>query len=344
MSTTRAVVLGGLVDLAAARLGGRALATSDEFFAEASNLLEAGRGLFVEGKFTERGKWMDGWESRRRRGPGHDWCIVELGVPGHVVGFDIDTNHFVGNAPQFASVDGVRAKRGTPLEALGGLPWSSLLGQSALVPGSQNLFAAIPGGEVSHVRLNIFPDGGVARFRVFGRVEPAWDEGSRDDETASRVAPGAVDLAAVTSGGVALACSDAFFGGMNNLLMPGRAENMGDGWETRRRRGPGHDWILVRLGARGIPACVEVDTNHFLGNCPDRCSIDWIDAGDTALITDLLASSRWETLLPETKLTPHTRHFFDGDLVRPSSPPSHLRLNIYPDGGVSRLRVWGPRR
>jgi allantoicase len=331
------------VDLAAERLGGRALAASDEFFAEASNLLKPGRGVFVEGKFTERGKWMDGWESRRRRGPGHDWCIVELGAPGHVVGFDIDTNHFLGNAPQFASVDGVRTKRGTPPEGLGRLPWSPLLGQSALVPGWQNLFAAIPGAAVSHVRLNIFPDGGVARFRAFGQVEPAWEEASLDDETESRVPRGAVDLAAVTSGGLALACSDAFFGPMNNLLMPGRAENMGDGWETRRRRGKGHDWILVRLGGRGIPACVEVDTNHFLGNCPDRCSIDGIDAGGTP-ITELLASSQWETLLPETKLTPHTRHFFDDLLVRPSSAPSHLRLNIFPDGGVSRLRVWGHRR
>jgi allantoicase len=339
---TRAVVFGGLVDLAAERLGGRALAASDEFFAPASNLVKPGRGVFVEGKFTERGKWMDGWESRRRRGPGHDWCIVALGAPGHVVGFDIDTNHFIGNAPQLASVDGVQAKRGTPPEELGRLPWSPLLGQSALIPGSQNLFAAIPAGEVTHVRLNIFPDGGVARFRVFGRVEPAWEEASPADETASRVPRGAVDLAAVTSGGLALACSDAFFGSMNNLLMPGRAENMGDGWETRRRRGPGHDWILVQLGARGSPACVEVDTNHFLGNCPDRCSIDWIDAGG-ALITDLLASSEWRTLLPETKLTPHTRHFLDDVLIRPSSPPSHLRLNIFPDGGVSRLRVWGHR-
>ncbi len=331
----------GLVDLAAERLGGRVVGTSDDFFAGAGNLIKPGRGVFVEGKFTERGKWMDGWESRRKRSPGHDWCVLELGTTGQILGLDIDTNHFVGNAPSFASVEALRTERGTSLDVLDGLPWRTLVAPSALRPGSQNLFACLSIGQVSHVRLNIFPDGGVARFRVFGRVEPAWEDAPLDEETARHVPAGLVDLAAVVNGGLALACSDAFFGPMNNLLMPGRAENMGDGWETRRRRGPGHDWIVVQLGARGIPRCLEVDTRYFIGNYPDRCSIERIDAEGTT-VTDLIASSQWMPLLAQTRLRADARHYFemaDGD----SSATTHLRMNIFPDGGVSRLRVWGSR-
>jgi allantoicase len=330
----------GLIDLAAANLGGRALGTNDDFFAGIENLLQPGRGVFVPGKYTERGKWMDGWESRRRRAPGHDWCVLELGAPGQVAGFDIDTGHFVGNHAPYASVEGVRAASGTTLEDLGRLSWTELLAQAPLRPDAQNLFAAIPGDAVTHLRLNIFPDGGVARFRAFGRVQPDWSAAPHDDATRAHVAADSVDLAAVKNGGTALACSDAFFGPMNNLLLPGRAADMSGGWETRRKRAPGHDWILIRLGAPGTAQVVEIDTNHFKGNFPDRCSLDVIDAAG-ARITDLIASSAWSPLLPETKLQAHTRHFF-GDLPH-HAPASHLRLNIFPDGGVSRLRVWGRR-
>jgi allantoicase len=363
----------GLVDLASATLGGRALATSDDFFAAMDNLLLPGRGEFIEGKYTDRGKWMDGWESRRKRGldgggghgsghhgpedaaggssgDDHDWCIVELGVPGHVLGFDVDTNHFSGNHPPFASIEGVSARRGTPLEALLGLPWRPLLPQVALRPSSQNLFAAAGGGSgpVSHVRLNIFPDGGVARLRVFGRVEPTWEPPDLDEATRAHLPAGVVpsgqlhDLAAVTSGGRALCCSDAFFGPMNNLLLPGRAANMGGGWETRRKRGPGHDWIIVELGARGTIDLAEVDTNHFKGNFPGRCSIDGIAAAEGARMTDLIGSRAWLELLGQSRLAAHTRHFFGG-VLRPHPPLSHVRLNIFPDGGLSRLRLWGRR-
>ena len=329
----------GLVDLAAEALGGRALAASDEFFAEADNLVKPGRGSFIEEKFTDRGKWMDGWESRRKRGPGHDWCILELGAPGSVLGFDIDTNHFIGNCPSFASVEGLHAARRTPADELANMAWVELLAQSPLRPGSQNLFAALAREPITHLRLNIFPDGGVARFRAFGRVQPAWEPAALDTETGDHVRAGSFDVASLKNGGMALACSDAFFGPMNNLLLPGRAVNMGGGWETRRKRGPGHDWILVRLGARASVQCIEVDTQHFLGNSPSRCSIEGIDSPE-ARITDLLASSDWTTLLGETNLRPHSRHFFDDALTAPANATSHLRINIFPDGGISRLRVW----
>jgi allantoicase len=331
----------GLLDLAAASFGGRAIGTNDEFFASMQNMLLPGRGVFIPEKFTDRGKWMDGWESRRKRGPGHDWCIVELGTPGNVVGFDIDTNHFLGNHPPFASVEGARATRGTPLEALQKLSWTELLPQSPLRPGSQNLFASGSSAVLTHVRLNIFPDGGVARFRVYGRVQPDWSERELDKETAPRLASSAVDLAAVKNGARALAASDSFFSPMENLLMPGRAENMGGGWETRRRRTAGHDWMLIQLAARGRPELIEVDTNHFKGNYPERCSIEALEANPGARITDLLSSSRWVPWLDEVPLSADTRHFFDQ--LRSNGVASHIRLNIYPDGGVSRLRVWGQR-
>jgi allantoicase len=323
------VAFNGLPDLAAASLGGKTLGASDEFFAPAANLLQPGRGAFIEGKFTEQGKWMDGWESRRRRGEGHDWCLIELGMPGTLIGFDIDTNHFLGNHPPFASVDGL------PLGASPDELWIPLLEPAPLRPGSQNLFAALPAAPVSHLRLNIYPDGGVARFRAYGRVRPEWAAAPSD------IGAGLHDLAALRNGGLALACSDAFFGPMNNLLLPGRAADMGGGWETRRRRGPGQDWILIKLGGRGTPAVIEIDTHHFKGNHPDRCAVEAIDAPG-ARIPDLLGGHGWFTVLPESRLQAHARHLF-GDVLAARAPATHLRLTIFPDGGVSRLRVWGTR-
>ena len=332
----------GLVDLASSLVGGKALATSDDFFAGMENLLLPERAVFIPGKYTERGKWMDGWESRRKRGPGHDWVLLELGVPGAVLAFDIDTQHFNGNQPAFASVEGTWAPRGSSEAALADAPFRELLPQMPLLPNSQNLFVASPGPVVSHLRLNIFPDGGVARFRAFGTVSAAWAAPTLDSLAAVHVPAGAFDLAALENGAVALACSNAHFGGMNNLLMPGRAANMGSGWETRRRRGPGSDWIVIRLGARGTARVVELDTNHFKGNFPDRCAIDVIDAPG-ARPTDLIESDAWQPLLPETKLQADTRHFFAEQLLV-DSPATHVRLRIFPDGGVSRLRVWGEPR
>ena len=343
-----AATFSGLVDLAAAGLGGRALGASDEFFADAENLVRPGRALSVEGKFTDRGKWMDGWESRRKRGSGHDWCVLALGASGEVVGFDVDTQHFVGNHPPFASVDGLWAPNAP--DGTAALPallardgWVALLEQSPLRPDAQNLFGALPCGPVSHVRLNIFPDGGVARFRVFGRVHPNWDAPAElDAEARGHVAPELRDLAALANGGLTLACSDAFFGPMHNLLLPGRPDDMGGGWETRRRRGPGHDWILIKLGARGVPAVVEVDTRHFKGNFPDRCSIEAVDAPTGARITDLVGGNAWRSVVPEVELRADARHFF-AVAGAAAAAVTHVRLNVFPDGGVARLRVWGRR-
>jgi allantoicase len=337
----RPATFSGLVDLASASLGGQALATSDEFFAEAAGMLAPEPAVFVPGKYTERGKWMDGWESRRKRGPGHDYCLVRLGIAGEVTAFDIDTSHFIGNHPAFAAVEGVFVAGEPSVSELLAQEFQPLLPQSPLLPGSQNLFVAKPAGVVSHLKLNIFPDGGVARFRAYGKVAPEWRAPVLDAETSAHVPGGLFDLAALQNGALALACSDAHFGRMNNLLVPGRALNMGSGWETRRRRGPGHDWIVIQLGARGTPRVVELDTNHFKGNFPERGAIDSIDAA-FAPPSELVASDAWRVLLPETRLAADRRHFYATELTSPA-PATHLRLRIFPDGGVSRLRVWGER-
>ncbi len=276
---------------------------------------------------------MDGWETRRRRTPGHDWCVIQLGLRGIIKQVDIDTNHFLGNHPPFASIDALCPTNGFPTDAAAveGLSWTQILARSPLNPGSQNLFTIASDQSWTHIRMNIIPDGGVARLRVYGIVTPDW----------SRLKPGeVVDLAAVENGGIPLACSDMFFSSMDNLIMPGRSENMGDGWDTKRRRGPGYDWIILKLGSPGTIRKIEVDTNHFKGNYPDLCSIEGCSASGAS--TDDLTSSEtlWSEILPKTKLQGDTRHFFEKELS-PIEDCTHLRLNIYPDGGVSRLRVWG---
>lgn len=337
-----AVHLMGVVDLADERLGGQALAANDEFFAEKENLIKPGRGVFLPDEYTDRGKWMDGWETRRRREPGHDWCIIKLGARGRTQIFDIDTNHFLGNNPAFASIDGLDAPPETPPEILATMPWQEVLPQSPLRPGSQNLFASRREGPWSHLRLNIFPDGGVARFRAWGEVLSGGADTVADELQTQHLEPGEIDLGSVQNGAVAVACSDMFFGPMNNLLLPGRAPNMGNGWETRRRRTPGFDWIIVRLASRGKPQLIEVDTNHFKGNCPRSFTLDGIDARELPLTSLIDPACPWVPVLDEQPLTPHTRHFYRREKLH-AGPFTHVRLSIFPDGGVSRLRLYGTR-
>ncbi len=318
----------GLIDLASARVGGRALAANDEFFAPKRNLLRPEPPVFIEGKYTDRGKWMDGWETRRRRTPGHDWCLVRLGIPGVIRAVTVDTSFFRGNYPEACSLDaaGLAARAPRRLDAIG---WTEILPRAPLQGHTQNEFAIDGAEPCTHVRLRIYPDGGVARLRVWGEARPDWQRIAR--------ARRALDLIAVAHGGVPLASSDEFFGEPLNLLMPGRPANMGDGWETRRRRGPGHDWVVIRLGRRGTPARVEIDTTHFKGNFPESASLEGCDEPELSPLVTPGEAVRWTELVPRAKLRADTRHRFD---VR-GRPVTHVRLNIFPDGGVARLRVFG---
>ena len=322
--------LSGLIDLAAARVGGRALAANDEFFAPKENLLEPGRGVFIEGKYTDRGKWMDGWETRRRREPGHDWCVIRLGVPGVIRAVTVDTNHFRGNYPESCSLDAASTAGEPTPDALAGLPWREIVPRTPLEGHAENRIGVTDGARVTHVRLNIYPDGGVARLRVWGAARPDW---------AALAATGQpIDLIAVAHGGVPLASSDEFFSEPLNLLMPAPPANMGDGWETRRRRGPGHDWVVIRLGHRGTPTALELDTTHFKGNFPDGASLDVCDLPDAPADRAPGSDAGWRELLPRTRLRANASHHFDIDAA---VPVTHVRLNIYPDGGVARLRLFG---
>jgi allantoicase len=312
-----------LTDLASSRVGARAIATSDDFFASKANLVKPDPPLFIPGKYTTRGKWMDGWESRRRRTPGHDWCVVKLGMRGTVRGVNVDTRFFTGNFPSHCSIEALDSPRAVPprLHGMEGGPWTTILPKSALAGDNDNFFPIASQHPWTHLRLNIFPDGGVARFRVYGDVVVDWTRLTGRGRVA--------DLAAVEHGGRAIDTSDRHYGNPNAMLMPGRARNMGDGWETKRRRGPGHDWAIIRLGAPGVIARVEIDTNHFKGNYPDSASLE---GG--------FEEGRWVTLLPQTRLRPHYRHVF-GKELQSQDIVSHVRLNIFPDGGISRLRVYG---
>jgi allantoicase len=328
-----------LIDLASARLGGEAVATNDDFFAEKENLVKAEAPIFIPGKYTDRGKWMDGWESRRRRTPGHDWCIVKLGLPGVIHSFVVDTAFFTGNFPTHCWIDGCGLAPGTD-PAAPDVAWWPILERSELAGDSKNAFQLTVDSHrerrVTHVRLNIFPDGGVARLRVMGEVLPDWtrilSEGSD------------IDLAAAVNGGYIVDTSDRFYGDARNMLMPYRAANMGDGWETKRRRGAGHDWTILHLGLEGTISRVELDTAHFKGNYPDSASIETtiLKSEGRGVSADVATRGmgRWTPLLPQSKLQPDTLHVYQKELA-PNATASHVRLNIYPDGGVSRFRVFG---
>ena len=319
-----------LTDLAAERLGGKVLYATDDFFAEKENLIKKGRGIFIIDAYTDRGKWMDGWESRRKRTPGHDWAIVQLATPGKIAGFDIDTNFFLGNHPPHASVEAIYLEDASAITDWEILPWEEILEKSHLDAGSQNFYECKSEKLFTHLRLHIYPDGGVARFRVYGTVFKNWDAIATNE---------IIELVAAINGGQAVACNDMFFSAMSNLIMPGRGINMGDGWETKRNRTPNNrDWVILQLATIGTINKILVDTCHFKGNYPDRCSIEGCLLAEGANPSE--ESIQWTTLLPEQKLSADTEHEFEKEIIN-KVPFSHIRLNIFPDGGISRLRLWG---
>jgi len=325
----------GLIDLAAARVGGRALVASDEFFAPKENLLKPGRGAFIEGKYTNRGHWMDGWETRRRRGAGYDWCIIRLGIAGVIRAITVDTNHFRGNHPAECSFDAAELSGGSTVRRERDVrhKFAELLPRSPLVGHAENELMVRSEGRFTHVRLNIYPDGGVARLRVWGEARPDW----RRIAARGRL----IDLVAVQHGGLPVATSDQFFSGPLNLIIPGRPRSMADGWETRRRRGPGHDWVVLRLGARGVIERIELDTTHFKGNFPESAGLEGCDAPDLTGAAPPPSAADWRELVPRAKLRADARQRFRIANAARLSPVTHVRLNIYPDGGVARLRLWG---
>lgn len=308
------------------RLGTRVVFASDDFFAPKERLIAPTDPVFVADRYDDHGKWMDGWESRRKRDEGHDFCTIRLGTPGVIHGFDIDTSHFTGNFPPAASIDACSSDSEVPGEDEA---WHELLPRVDLAGDSHHFRSVSSDSAVTHLRLNIYPDGGIARLRIYGEV--------RSD--AKQISPGdELDLVALGNGGRALCCSDEHFGSMHNLNIAERGANMGDGWETARRRGQGNDWVVLALALPGTIERVELDTAHFKGNFPDRAEIR---AARISTAEDIGSESElWPVLLPETKLEADKVHQFT-DSLEGVGTVTHVRLNIFPDGGVSRLRLFG---
>lgn len=338
-STPVRVAFTSLPDLASELVGGTVCACNDDFFASASNLVRRALPVFDPDAFTETGKVMDGWESqrgrRRNRGAAQscDHAVVALGIPGEVVGVDVDTSHFLRNAPRSVELHAAELDPGADPEG-DDVEWVPLAPRTVVLADTRNLVPAEPaarGRRFTHVRLTIHPDGGVARLRVHGLGLPA--PGALDGPE--------VDLAAVANGGVAVAASDEFYGGISNLLLPGESRRMDEGWETSRTRDRTVDeWVVVRLAAPGRVRRVTVDTSHFRGNAPDAIRLEGVLLGAAASTTDVAVDPiDWRLVVPDHEVGPHAAHEFRA--VEDAPVVDHVRLVIEPDGGVARLRVWG---
>lgn len=307
-----------LVDLASRVLGGSVVAANDEFFAQRENLITAAPPRFDPDEFGLKGKVYDGWETRRRREPGHDWALVRLGAAGAIDHVVVDTAWFRGNYPPEIAVEAAAVDGYPSPDELAKAQWHEIVGRSACAGDTANVYPVADTRRFTHVRLIMHPDGGVARFRVHGRVvaDPQFLEGT-------------VDLLAAENGGYVTGCSDEFYSSPGNLILPGKARHMGEGWENARRRDSGNDWVEFALGAGGVPRHVEIDTTWFVGNAPGRVSVR---------TRDERTGGDWATLLEHEPVQPDTRHRF----TLPGAPAAtHLRLDVFPDGGLSRLRLPG---
>jgi allantoicase len=320
-----------LVDLADRRLGAGVVAANDEFFAERENLLVTGPAVFDPERFGHKGKIMDGWETRRRRGQhagaphpadeDHDWALIRLGAPGVVRGLVVDTAHFRGNYPQAVSVEATSLPGSpSPADLLGDeVKWTTLVPRTPVGGHAANGFVVDAEQRFTHLRLNQHPDGGIARLRVYGEVapDPAW-----------LAVLGTVDLVALENGGLVEDASDRFYSPPEHTIQPGRSGQMDDGWETRRRRDRGNDWIRYRLVAQAEIRAVEIDTAYLKGNAAGWATLSVKDGG----------TGDWTEILPRTRLQPDTNHRF---VLDPAAVATHVRLDIHPDGGISRLRLFG---
>jgi allantoicase len=315
-----------MIDLASRALGGSVVTANDESFGEKENLILPTAADFTPGSFGHKGEIVDGWETRRRRTPGHDWALIRLGSPGVIHSIDVDTSFFTGNYPETCRVEacGVEGYPSPEELAAPDVGWEEIVPLSPLEGDTHNQFTVTTPTRFTHVRLSIHPDGGVARLRVNGRVIP----------DPRRFHGLTLDLAAQENGGVVEVSSDTFYSSAGVLNLPGLARHMGDGWETRRRRGTGNDWAIISLAAPGRLRRIEVDTSYYVNNASGECAL----FGATSETTPEPDSPLWFPLLSRARLQPDTRHFFD---VAGTEAVTHVRFDAFPDGGISRLRLFG---
>jgi len=313
------------INLADPKLGTKILKFSDQFFAPAKRILNTSPPIFKENLYDKHGKWMDGWETRRKRIEGNDFLIIKLGKPGKINLVDIDTSYFDGNQPEYAELEGCLSKN----DNLKKIKWKKIIKKNKIKPNTNNVIKSISKNTFTHVRLNIYPDGGVARIKLFGFLDLSFNKPSNNK---------LIDLASILNGSFIVACSDEHFGNANNILLPGKSKNMGNGWETRRRRGKGYDWIIIKLGFTGKPNIFEINTHYFKGNYPDLFSIQACNANFKTVKKLIKASEKWKTIIKKTKLSPNSSFKAFNKL---KTNINYVKLNIYPDGGISRLRIFG---
>ncbi len=316
-----------MINLADPRIGSKIIFKTDDFFAAAHRILNIDAPVFKDGLFDKHGKWMDGWETRRRRSKGFDYLILKLGKNAKIFDIDIDTTHFNGNQPTHASVEGcfTRTKPNKKTK------WTHLLGKKKLGPNKNHSFKSQNKSVFNYIKLNIFPDGGVARLRLYGKIEMEKNIFNNKN----------INLTSVLNGASIVGCNNEHFGRAENIIAPGKGKNMGDGWETRRSRGKNFDWLIIKFGKPGLIKKLEIDTHHFKGNYPDTCSIQTANISKN-LSNRLIAnnSKNWKFILNKSKLSANKKHVFKKFLIK-RNKENYLKINIHPDGGISRIRAFG---
>ena len=317
------------IDLASPLIGTKVVKFSDQFFAPAKRILNPAPPVFKENVFDRHGKWMDGWETRRRRGGGdNDFIVIKLGKPGKIKIIDLDTSFFNGNQPEYAQVEGCFSKK----NLLNKVKWIKISQKIKIKPNNNNIFKSISTKTFNYIRLNIYPDGGVARLRLFGNIDLSFQK---------KISKKNIDLASIKNGSLAIACSDEHFGNSNNILLPGKSKNMGNGWETKRRRGKGYDWVIIKLGQIGIPNSFEINTHYFKGNYPEYFTIQAHNLEKSQSIKSIINNSKnWLSIIDKQKLKPNSSYKIKLN-KKFYKKFNYIKLNIYPDGGISRFRVFG---
>jgi allantoicase len=316
----------GLIDLAQPRLGTKVIYKTDDFFASANRIISPTEPVFKVGVFDKHGKWMDGWESRRKRTEGHDFIIIKLGKPGTIKKVDVDTSHFNGNQPAMVSIEGANSNS----NKINQLKWQPLLSKKKTKANSHHYFTVNSNKVFTHIKFNIFPDGGVARLRLYGSIAKS-----------NKLKNKKINLASLLDGSSVIACNNEHFGKAENILAPGKAKNMGDGWETRRRRGKGFDWLILNsLDGKEIDK-IEISTHHFKGNFPSHCSLQAAYLPNSKNSKQIVKSStKWKYLLKDAKLSANKVHVFKNNLMK-KDKINFIKINIFPDGGISRFRIYG---
>ena len=316
-----------MINLIEPRLGSKVIFKTDDFFASANRIINPKQPIFKEGVFDTHGKWMDGWETRRRRKKGFDYLIIKLGKPGRIFSVDIDTTHFSGNQPMYASLEACQNNKKLNSNS----KWSKILNYKKLGPNKNHKFSIKNKSIFTHVKLNIYPDGGVARLRLYGEIE------TKNINYGSKT----VNLTSMLNGASIVGCNNEHFGRAENVLSPGKGKNMGDGWETRRSRGKNFDWLIIKMGRAGKINKIEIDTHHFKGNYPDSCSVQGTYIPNK-ISNNLIVkkSNKWKILVNKAKLHPHKKHNFKIKTPK-TNKVNYITINIYPDGGISRIRTFG---